>query len=427
MTRGAIAGFVGLALCAVLGLTSGVRGVLFMTFLYLALSAGWAAVRGRTWWGRMARPVALGCAGLALVVSIGSTSIALPGAGTFSPVTASEDTSPGSSAHGPSTGGGTSSDDPASSLPTETEPTVDAGAEVTTAPAPAPASAGALAAVQTLEVKGRAPRTGYDRERFGQRWADVDRNGCDQRNDVLRRDLADVVAKPGTHDCVVLGGTFADPYSGTTIAFRRGEGTSEAVQIDHVVALSDAWQKGAQQWDPVTRELFANDTLNLLAADGPLNQQKGDGDTATWLPPNHGFRCAYVARQVAVKVAYGLWVTAAERDAMVGVLSACPDEPLPPSSSVTPTASGTAAAPSDAQASPAAGVGEATPPSVETGGTGEMSSGGAVGCPVKGNHSSSGEWIYHVPGGAFYDVTDPEECFATPEDAVAAGYRASKR
>ena len=101
------------------------------------------------------------------------------------------------------------------------------------------------------------------------------------------------------------------------------------MQIDHVLALSDAWHKGAQGWDAATRSAFANDPLNLLAADGPLNMQKGDADAATWLPPNGAFRCAYVARQVAVKAAYGLWVTQAERDAMAGVLGGCPDEPLP--------------------------------------------------------------------------------------------------
>ena len=107
----------------------------------------------------------------------------------------------------------------------------------------------------------------------------------------------------------------------------RGQGTSELVQIDHVVALSDAWQKGAQQLDPAARERFANDPLNLLAVDGTANRQKSDGDAATWLPPRKGFRCDYVARQVSVKAAYGLWVTAAERDAIARVLATCPDQP----------------------------------------------------------------------------------------------------
>jgi hypothetical protein len=192
-----------------------------------------------------------------------------------------------------------------------------------------PAAPGsALAAVDELAVKGRAPKTGYSRDQFGPAWADVDRNGCDTRNDILARDLVDVVTREGTHDCVVLTGTLHDAYSGETITFRRGETTSSLVQIDHVVALSDAWQKGAQQWAPETRRQLANDPLNLLAVQGSLNAQKGDGDAATWLPPNKAFRCAYVARQVSVKRAYGLWVTPAERDAMVRVLSACPDEPL---------------------------------------------------------------------------------------------------
>jgi hypothetical protein len=196
-----------------------------------------------------------------------------------------------------------------------------------TAPAAGPGTA--LAAARTLTVKGRAPKTGYDRAQFGQAWLDTDRNGCDTRNDVLRRDLRNLVLKAGTRGCVVLRGTLNDPYTGTSISFVRGERTSTAVQIDHVVPLADAWQKGAQQWSPERRAEFANDPLNLLAVDGPTNVRKGAGDTATWLPPQTSYRCAYVARQVAVKAKYRLWATAAERDAMVRVLTPCPNQPLP--------------------------------------------------------------------------------------------------
>ncbi|RYV51725.1 DUF1524 domain-containing protein [Pengzhenrongella frigida] len=220
------------------------------------------------------------------------------------------------------------------------------------APEPGTAAQGALATALLLEVKGRAPKTGYARDQYGASWQDTDRNGCDQRNDVLDRDLTNIVHKPGTNDCVVLTGDLADPYSGQAIAFRRGESTSSAVQIDHVVALSDSWQKGAQQWDAATRAQFANDFRNLLAVDGPLNARKSDGDTATWLPPNKPFRCEYVARQVGVKYAYGLWVTQAERDAMVGVLSTCPDQPLP-TGVAPPAAAAAAPAPAPAPAEPA--------------------------------------------------------------------------
>jgi hypothetical protein len=196
-------------------------------------------------------------------------------------------------------------------------------------PAVAAASGDAAAALAKLPVKGRAPKTGYTRDQFGQAWADVDHNGCDTRNDVLKRDMTKETFKPGTHDCVVLTGSLADPYTGRSISFTRGQGTSEAVQIDHVVALSDAWQKGAQQLGVATRQSLGNDPLNLLAADGPSNQAKGDGDAATWLPPNKSFRCRYVARQVAVKTKYHLYVTTAERDAISGVLAGCAGEPLP--------------------------------------------------------------------------------------------------
>lgn len=201
-------------------------------------------------------------------------------------------------------------------------------------PAPKPVAGTALAAARQLTVKGRAPKTGYDRANFGQRWADIDRNGCDQRNDILRRDLKNVVIKAGTQGCVVMSGSFLEPFAGTQRTFQRGPSTSQEIHIDHIVALSDAWQKGAQQWSQEKRTRFGNDFLNLLAVDGRLNQQKGDSDAASWLPPNKAYRCPYVARQVAVKQKYGLWVTAAEQDAMVRVLSSCPQQKLPSSEQI---------------------------------------------------------------------------------------------
>ncbi|MHA7286596.1 GmrSD restriction endonuclease domain-containing protein [Arthrobacter sp. MDT3-44] len=180
----------------------------------------------------------------------------------------------------------------------------------------------ALALLKTLPIKGRAPKTGYDREQFGQAWADVDHNGCDTRNDMLNRDLTEI-AYVNSVPCKVQSGVLDDPYTGTVIPFLRGEATSSDVQIDHVVALSDAWQKGAQQLTFDQRVAFANDPLNLQATDGPTNQQKGDGDAATWLPPDKSYRCEYVARQVSVKATYTLWVTQAEHDAMAGILSDC--------------------------------------------------------------------------------------------------------
>ncbi|HEU4666278.1 MAG TPA: DUF1524 domain-containing protein [Arthrobacter sp.] len=186
----------------------------------------------------------------------------------------------------------------------------------------------AAALLATLPVKGRAPKTGYERALFGPTWADVDQNGCDTRNDILRRDLTEITYTTSV-PCTVKTGVLADPYTGATINFIRGTSTSSAVQIDHVVALSDAWQKGAQQLTTEQRTAFANDPLNLQATDGPTNQQKGDGDAATWLPPNKGFRCEYVARQVSVKARYSLWVTQAEHDAIAGILAGCPGQEAP--------------------------------------------------------------------------------------------------
>ena len=177
--------------------------------------------------------------------------------------------------------------------------------------------------LNSLAVKGRAPKTGYSRAQFGATWADVNKNGCDTRNDILKRDLRNVVYRSKTHDCVVESGTLLDPYSGTTINFVKGVTSSMEVQIDHVVALSNAWQTGAFKLTLEKRTAFANDPDNLLAVQGRLNSQKGDGDAATWLPPLKSARCAYVTKQIIVKAKYGLWVTAPEKAAMLTVLSKC--------------------------------------------------------------------------------------------------------
>ncbi|WP_066285568.1 HNH endonuclease family protein [Arthrobacter sp. B6] len=190
-------------------------------------------------------------------------------------------------------------------------------------PAAASDAADALVQLEGIPVKGRAPKTGYTRDEFGPAWADVDRNGCDIRNDILARDMANETFKTGTNDCVVITGTLTDKYAGTTITFARGQDTSSDVQIDHIVPLSDAWQKGAQQLSSDQRKELANDPLNLMAADGPTNSAKGDNDAATWLPPNNAFRCEYIARQTAVKAKYRLWVTQAEHDAIISILEGC--------------------------------------------------------------------------------------------------------
>lgn len=182
----------------------------------------------------------------------------------------------------------------------------------------------AQAALQTLAIKGRAPKTGYSRDQFGDGWAEV--AGCSMRNIILRRDLEETAVN--ADGCAIESGTLQDIYTNKTIAFLRGE-NSAAVQIDHIVALSDAWQKGAQQISRQQRESLANDPLNLIAVDGPTNQAKGDGDAATWLPPNKSYRCRYVARQIAVKVKYMLWATPAEHEAMGKVLDTCPGQMLP--------------------------------------------------------------------------------------------------
>lgn len=183
----------------------------------------------------------------------------------------------------------------------------------------------ALTVLNSISVKGRAAKTGYTRAQFTH-WSDLDRNGCDARNDTLKRDLTEVIYKAGTRDCKVISGLLLDPYSGKVITFSS---TKSTIDIDHVVALSNAWQTGAAYFDKTKRQQIANDPLNLLVVDFSLNRQKGDGDAATWLPPLKSYRCDYVARQIAVKAKYGLWVTQPEKNAIVKLLEKCEGQKIP--------------------------------------------------------------------------------------------------
>lgn len=174
-----------------------------------------------------------------------------------------------------------------------------------------------------LKIKGRAPKTGYKRDEFYSGWPTVD--GCSLRQKIIRREVGDSAIMDG---CDVIGGNFIETYTGATLNFGAKSEFSKGIQIDHVVALSDAWQKGAQSLSAEVRYDIATDPLNLLAVDSSANQQKSDGDAATWLPPNKAFRCQYVARQISVKYKYGLWITQAEHDAIAKVLNTCPNEPV---------------------------------------------------------------------------------------------------
>jgi hypothetical protein len=324
--------------------SSGFGGALIFLAIFAALTGLYTLVTGRRSWARLAGGRKAG--GIVLAVSL---VLIVVGGATVSTQPASIDASAASENEKRAAEAASSSAAPSPVSSATPSPTTAGGpldpdsvAELArganyTAPNAQPAFATkALDLLDSLPIKGRAPKTGYDRAQFGQAWADVDRNGCDTRNDILKRDLT-AVAFTNSVPCRVQSGLLADPYTGTSINFLRGTATSTAVQIDHVVALSDAWQKGAQQLGLEQRIAFANDPLNLQSTDGPINMQKGDGDAATWLPPNKAFRCDYVARQISVKATYSLWLTQAEHDAMARILGDCAGKLAPTSENAPAT------------------------------------------------------------------------------------------
>lgn len=191
-----------------------------------------------------------------------------------------------------------------------------------------------LDATNTIATAKARPG-GYDRERYFGGWAS---NGCGSattRDTILARDLKDAVKNP---KCQVTSGTLSDPYTGQTISFRRGRNTSSAVQIDHVVALLDAWESGARDWDQAKRVQYANSPDVLLASDGPANMAKGSGldvngtalyrpqDSGApdiWMPDNKAYRCDYMAKRATIKSKWGLTMTPREKQQTVSVLSQC--------------------------------------------------------------------------------------------------------
>jgi hypothetical protein len=322
-----IIGAIALLLLIVGVSANGFGGLLLMGGLLALVTAAYVLITGRASWARLpSRKFAAVVVAASLVATgVGSALASDAGTSDSSALGASAITTP--AALPTRTATPTPSATPAASATSAASTPLDSATS-------ASESSAALAQLATIPIKGKAPKTGYDRTgKFGSAWLDVDRNGCDTRNDILARDLTDTV-KSGA--CRVLTGTLADPYTGTVISFVRGNSTSTKVQIDHVVALQNAWITGAQQLTQDKREALANDPRNLLAVDGPTNSAKGAGDAATWLPPEKSFRCTYVARQIEVKAAYGLWVAPAEHDAMERVLGACGGTAVEAASEVAP-------------------------------------------------------------------------------------------
>lgn len=199
------------------------------------------------------------------------------------------------------------------------------GVGTSTADPAAVATATANLATITVAEESRASEySGKRKKLFGSAWPDLDGDRCNERNEVLARDMTSL--KKATDGCTVLRGTLADPYTGATINFvhNREGGDSSAVQIDHIVPLSEAWASGAHSWDQNTRVAFANDLNNLIASDGPANEKKGDKDLGQWIvPSNPDYRCTYTVQFVQLKTVYGLSMDAAENAAATKTLAAC--------------------------------------------------------------------------------------------------------
>ena len=301
--------------------TSGIFGVAVILGLTLLASGVLTMLLGRRLW-RMAAPGRAGSvlAGAGLVMVVLGAAFA-PAAAPDLNSAASPEAAAGQVISTPSAGSASMSTNPTTDIAVSA---VDVDAIIAAA---RPQTA--LAVLGGLTVSDGVVPPGDARNQFGPVWADVDRNGCDTRNDILARDLTGVVLQPGTNDCVVTGGRLTDPYLGGTAVVDAGTVGQGVVEIDHVVSLSNAWASGARGWDPQQRQRFANDPLELLAVSADGQKSKGDNDASGWLPANPSYRCEFIARQVAIKAKYRLTVGPAERAAQAEALSVCPQQAPP--------------------------------------------------------------------------------------------------
>lgn len=258
--------------------------------------------------------------------------------------------------------------------------------------------------LKKLKVRDETGSSSYERDRF-KHW--TKKKGCTTRNQVLKTESK---KKPKvSKKCSVKSGRWVNEYTGTTAK------KAKSLDVDHRVALAEAWRSGAKKWNARKREGFANDVTykhTLLAVGKSTNRAKSDHDPSEWLPKKS--KCRYVARWVAVKSRWKLSVDAVEKKAILAVMDGCSAKLL----KVERPGVGKAAKKSKSKKKD----------KDDGGGGGGSAAPQGNDCPskypIKGNASSM---IYHVPSGQYYDVTNPEECFSTESAAVAAGYRKSKR
>jgi hypothetical protein len=167
---------------------------------------------------------------------------------------------------------------------------------------------------------------GYERELFGYP-ADADGDSCDTRSEVLQRDSMSP-AQVDPSGCVVVAGDWLSPWDGVT------QTSPGELEIDHVVALKEAWDSGAWQWGPARLQAYGNDlddARSLRAVTVAVNRDKGDNDPSNWLPPDPDAVCAYLADWVAIKARWGLSTDPSEAGRIRNVLTArCPDETVAP-------------------------------------------------------------------------------------------------
>jgi hypothetical protein len=195
-----------------------------------------------------------------------------------------------------------------------------------------------LQQLKELQAPAGAPVPAFDPAQFGTDLPSVAKTRCNAFNYVLQRDLIDIDYS-SQRTCGIRSGALFDQSTATWAWYVNGEPTN-AVGVDNLVSLADAWANGASTWPADRRETFRNDPANLVAASTASIASKAGRSAALWLPPAVGDRCNYIAQQIAVKLDFALTVTSAERAAMTTVLNGCPDTFITPKPTSAPPTAG---------------------------------------------------------------------------------------
>ncbi len=159
----------------------------------------------------------------------------------------------------------------------------------------------------------------YSRDSLPTDWKDLDGNGCNTREDILKKYTSEYTGR--FDGCKIKSGKFYDYYNGKFLRYDKSVDTGGGIQIDHIVAIGNAWISGGYKWGKDEWISYINDEEVLIPTSSKTNREKSDKDITEWKPANNSYLCTYAEKQVEIKDKYKLTVTEKEKAELKSILN----------------------------------------------------------------------------------------------------------